>query len=125
MLDLNDPCWGELRHAYGHASDTPDLLRMLEANPDVQEFGGMVEKTPWVPPESGKWNPSHLCCIQAIPRAAVALALDVNLPSGNRLFCLLRGGSAHCSDRVARGRPAGFGLPIAARHDRVRAQSAR
>jgi hypothetical protein len=31
MLELDDPRWGELRHAYGFASDTPGLLRRLES----------------------------------------------------------------------------------------------
>ncbi len=39
MLDLDALRWGELDHAYGSASDTPALLRMLEANPNVQKFG--------------------------------------------------------------------------------------
>lgn len=29
MLDLDDPRWGELRHAYGNAKDVPGLLRAL------------------------------------------------------------------------------------------------
>lgn len=34
MLDLDDPRWGELSHAYGSAIDTPPFLKMLEANPN-------------------------------------------------------------------------------------------
>lgn len=34
MLDLDDPRWGEIDHAYGNYPDTPSLLRMLEADPD-------------------------------------------------------------------------------------------
>ena len=36
MLDalaLQDPAWSELRHSYGPAEDTPDLLRQLAAAP--------------------------------------------------------------------------------------------
>lgn len=43
MLDLNSPRWGELDHAYGKASDIPNLLRQLEANPDV----GDESHEPW------------------------------------------------------------------------------
>jgi len=33
MLELDDPRWSSLKHAYGPASDTPDLLRLLSASP--------------------------------------------------------------------------------------------
>ena len=33
MLDLNSLRWSELRHAYGPATDIPDLLRQLESLP--------------------------------------------------------------------------------------------
>jgi hypothetical protein len=33
MLPLDDPRWADLTHAYGPASDIPDLLRRLEATP--------------------------------------------------------------------------------------------
>lgn len=33
MLPLDSPEWGRLRHAYHEASDIPDMLRQLEANP--------------------------------------------------------------------------------------------
>ena len=59
MLNLDDPRWNELNHAYGSASDTPTLLRRLEANPDIQEFGGITHTTPLAPPELGQWNPGH------------------------------------------------------------------
>jgi hypothetical protein len=36
MLTLDDPRWSELGHAYGLASDTPDLLRQLEAFPKAE-----------------------------------------------------------------------------------------
>jgi hypothetical protein len=42
MLELDDPRWGELRHAYGSASDIPALLRQLQSDsPSV----GRIE--PW------------------------------------------------------------------------------
>ncbi|MFT3986753.1 hypothetical protein [Aestuariivirga sp.] len=36
MLSLDDPCWHELRHAYGSASDIPDLLRQLSLSTNTQ-----------------------------------------------------------------------------------------
>lgn len=42
MLDLDSPKWSELRHAYGPASDVPDLLRQLEALPESEG-----KKEPW------------------------------------------------------------------------------
>lgn len=33
MLSLDSSKWSDLRHAYGHASDIPDLLRQLEEFP--------------------------------------------------------------------------------------------
>jgi len=42
MLSLDSPRWTELQHAYGIASDTPNLLRQLEALP---ESSG--ESEPW------------------------------------------------------------------------------
>ena len=32
VLELDDPRWGELRHAYGFASNTPGLLRQLKSD---------------------------------------------------------------------------------------------
>ena len=32
MLELDDPRWGELRHAHGCAADVPGLLRRLESS---------------------------------------------------------------------------------------------
>jgi hypothetical protein len=29
MIDLDDPCWQKLSHAYGSAADIPELLRQL------------------------------------------------------------------------------------------------
>jgi hypothetical protein len=42
MLDLNNPRWSELKHAYGPASDTPGLLRKLEITHD-----GSANAEPW------------------------------------------------------------------------------
>ena len=42
MLSLESPKWSELLHAYGVASDIPDLLRQLETMPPAEG-----EKEPW------------------------------------------------------------------------------
>ena len=42
MLSLDSPKWAELEHAYGPASDIPDLLRQLERMPPSDG-----EKEPW------------------------------------------------------------------------------
>jgi hypothetical protein len=42
MLSLDSPRWAELRHAYGAASDTPELLRQLHSLPDSSG-----ESEPW------------------------------------------------------------------------------
>jgi hypothetical protein len=42
MLSLDSPRWAELQHAYGAASDTPDLLRKLATLPDSDG-----EREPW------------------------------------------------------------------------------
>jgi hypothetical protein len=42
MLSLDSPLWNKLQHAYGVASDTPELLRQLQSLP---ESSG--ESEPW------------------------------------------------------------------------------
>jgi hypothetical protein len=42
MLSLDSPKWLELKHAYGSASDIPNLLRQLEAMPSSEG-----DKEPW------------------------------------------------------------------------------
>ena len=37
MLDLDSPEWSTLQHAYGSATDIPDLLRQLESLPNSEE----------------------------------------------------------------------------------------
>ena len=44
MLALDDPRWAQLEHAYGPASDVPDLLRSLEASPAPKSG---YEDEPW------------------------------------------------------------------------------
>lgn len=49
MLDLDDPRWGELTHAYGSATGEchiPDFLRMLEANPNKRDYSADLDD-PW------------------------------------------------------------------------------
>lgn len=43
MLDLSSKRWDELRHAYGNASDVPDLLRQLETAPPKENY----QSEPW------------------------------------------------------------------------------
>ncbi len=42
MLDLNDPRWGELEHAYGNASDIPSLLESIYNIPSSEN-----DQEPW------------------------------------------------------------------------------
>jgi hypothetical protein len=42
MLSLDSPRWRELQHAYGSASDIPDLLRQLDSFPSSSS-----SKEPW------------------------------------------------------------------------------
>jgi hypothetical protein len=44
MLDLDDPRWSALRHAYGDAGDVPGLLRAAAASPGPMEDH---EAEPW------------------------------------------------------------------------------
>jgi hypothetical protein len=41
-LPLDSSRWGELQHAYGHASDIPDLLRQLDTVPSA-----VGDQEPW------------------------------------------------------------------------------
>jgi hypothetical protein len=57
VLDLDSPRWSELDHAYGPATDIPDLLRSALATiagvkglPDVAE--AVSELSPELPPSS-------------------------------------------------------------------------
>lgn len=47
MLDLDDPRWEQLRHAYGSAADTPKWLRQLEANPNQPHSENRGLGDPW------------------------------------------------------------------------------
>jgi hypothetical protein len=42
MLSLDSPRWADLTHAYGVASDIPELLRQLHSLPDSSG-----ESEPW------------------------------------------------------------------------------
>lgn len=42
MLSLDSPKWSELQHAYGAASDIPNLLRQLEGLPSSED-----DREPW------------------------------------------------------------------------------
>ncbi len=45
MLSLDDPRWGELRHAYGAATDIPGLLRALASSPEQK---ANYKDEPWL-----------------------------------------------------------------------------
>jgi hypothetical protein len=74
MLDLENPFWSELRHAYGAASDIPALLRQLSSYPS--------EASPKDEPWFTLW--SSLChqgdvysaSFAAVPHIVQALAIS-------------------------------------------------
>ena len=41
MLDLKSPKWGELSHAYGAATDTPELLKRIYAGPTDEDWSDL------------------------------------------------------------------------------------
>ncbi|RUL75973.1 hypothetical protein [Dyella choica] len=73
MLDLDNPRWNELKHAYGTASDIPPLLRQLATLPAAD---GQVE--PW----SSLWSALahqgdvYSASFAAVPHVIAALATD-------------------------------------------------
>jgi hypothetical protein len=73
MLDLDSPRWSQLQHAYGPASDIPDLLRQLETLPAAED-----ESTPW----SSLWSSLahqgdvYPASFAAVPHVVRALAAD-------------------------------------------------
>ncbi len=83
MLDglaLDDPRWGELRHCYGPAEDTPDLLRQLAAAPGPQANN-------WADPWFTLWSslchqddvyPASYAAVPHLVRIAIASAGPVD-----------------------------------------------
>jgi hypothetical protein len=47
MLELSDPRWGQLKHAYGCASDIPALLRKLNSYPASENYRDEPWYTLW------------------------------------------------------------------------------
>ena len=73
MLSLDSPLWSELRHAYGVASDTPDLLRQLASLPDSSG-----ESEPWFSLWSSLAHQGDVysASFAAVPHVVRALATD-------------------------------------------------
>ncbi len=73
MLILDSPLWGELRHAYGVASDTPALLRQLQSLPACSG-----ENEPWFSLWSSLAHQGNVysASFAAVPHVIQALATD-------------------------------------------------
>ncbi len=73
MLNLDSPLWGEFRHAYGAASDTPALLRQLQSLPDSSG-----ESEPWFSIWSSLAHQGavYSASFAAVPHIVGALATD-------------------------------------------------
>jgi len=73
-LSLDDPRWSNLQHAYGSASDIPDLLRQLVALP----ASGGFEDEPWFSLWSSLAHQGnvHSASFAAVPHVVRALASD-------------------------------------------------
>lgn len=73
LLPLDSPHWADLVHAYGEASDIPDLLRRLDALPDAQG-----ESQPWFDLWSALAHQGDVypATFAALPHIVAALARD-------------------------------------------------
>ncbi|MBD8900194.1 hypothetical protein [Rhodanobacter sp. DHG33] len=73
MLDLDSPRWGGLVHAYGNASDIPELLRQLSTLPPCD-----LEKEPWATLWSALAHQGDVysASFAAVPHVVAALATD-------------------------------------------------
>jgi hypothetical protein len=71
MLSLDSSRWGELRHAYGPASDIPPLLQQLQSLPD-----STGESEPWFTLWSSLAHQGdvHSASFAAVPHVVDALA---------------------------------------------------
>jgi hypothetical protein len=126
MLPLDDPRWSQLRHAYGDASDIPDLLRALARSP-AQTSRATDE--PWF----SLWSSlCHQGDIYTASYAAVSHIIDIamktetpvdysffSLPATVEGFRLL-GLGPPVPDYIAEGYRAAIGLLVECvhRHDR-------
>lgn len=73
LLSLESPRWSELEHAYGHASDTPGLLRQLAGFPDSSD-----DKEPWFTLWSSLAHQGDVysASFAAVPHVVQAIALS-------------------------------------------------
>jgi hypothetical protein len=73
MLSLDSPAWSTLQHAYGRASDVPDLLRQLESFPSSE---GNAE--PWFSIWSALAHQGdvYTASFAAVPHVVQVLASD-------------------------------------------------
>jgi hypothetical protein len=73
MLALDDPRWNELSHAYGKASDIPDLLRQLYKLPDASG-----NEEPWFSVWSALAHQGDVysASFAAVPHVVEAIARD-------------------------------------------------
>jgi hypothetical protein len=78
MLSLDSPVWSTLQHAYGKASDVPDLLRQLEPFP---KSDGSAE--PWFSIWSALAHQGdvYTASFAAVPHVVRILASDPNAAS--------------------------------------------
>jgi hypothetical protein len=78
MLNLDSPVWSTLQHAYGSASDVPELLRQLEPFPKSE---GSVE--PWFSIWSALAHQGdvYTASFAAVPHVVRILASDPNAAS--------------------------------------------
>jgi hypothetical protein len=79
MLSLDSPRWATLQHAYGDASDIPELLRQL---PDFPPSDG--NKEPWFTIWSSLAHQGDVysASFAAVPHVVAALATDPVRASG-------------------------------------------
>lgn len=73
MLNLDDPRWNELQHAYGNASDIPGLLKQLSTLPSANG-----EAEPWFSLWSALAHQGDIynASFAAVPHVVAALASD-------------------------------------------------
>src|ERR1700712_5222894 len=78
MLGLESPRWSELTHAYGSASDIPELLRQLAAFPSSQD-----NAEPWFSLWSALAHQGDVypASFAAVPHVIAALASSPNTAS--------------------------------------------
>ena len=74
MLPLDSPRWSELEHAYGVASDIPDLLRLLSQFPAESSY----KSEPWFSLWSSLYHQGDIysASFAAVPHVIEALAAD-------------------------------------------------